>query len=199
MRRVKTAVLVSGNGSNLQALIDAAAAPDFPAEIALVISNNDDAYALERAERANIAAVVIPHQNFASREAFDQMMDDTLKTHEIELVCLAGFMRILSKEFVEKWAGRLINIHPSLLPKLRGMHTHQRALDEGERTHGATVHWVTAELDEGPNILQASLEILPGDTAETLKTRVHALEHKIYPEALKKVALEIASKQACQP
>lgn len=188
MRRVRTAVLISGHGSNLQALIDAANAPNFPAEISLVISNNEDAFGLDRAEKAGIPAVVIPHGNFPSREAFDAVIDATLQTHEIELVCLAGFMRILSHAFVEGWQGRLLNIHPSLLPAYRGLDTHARVLEAREKKHGATVHFVTPELDEGPNILQASLDVLPNDTAESLKERVHALEHKLYPEALKKVA-----------
>jgi phosphoribosylglycinamide formyltransferase-1 len=191
MRRVKTAVLISGNGSNLQALIDAAKTPDYPAEIALVISNNEEAYGLERAERADIPAIIIPHQNFPSREAFDRMMDEALRTHEIELVCLAGFMRILSAEFVGKWQGRLLNIHPSLLPKYRGLDTHRRALDAGEKEHGATVHFVIPALDEGPTILQASLKVQPDETTKTLQQRVHELEHRLYPAALKQVALEL--------
>jgi phosphoribosylglycinamide formyltransferase-1 len=186
--RTRTAVLISGNGSNLQALLDAAKAPDYPAEIVLVISNKTDAYGLTRAEQAGIPAVVIPHENFASREAFDAMMDASLKTHEIGLVVMAGFMRILSDWFVAEWAGKLINIHPSLLPKFKGTHTHQRALDAGEKQHGATVHWVIPELDAGEIIAQAALDILPGDTAETLQQRVHALEHQLYPAAVAKVA-----------
>lgn len=189
MNRIKTAVLVSGNGSNLQALLDAAKDPDFPAAIALVISNNEEAYALDRAENAGIPRVIIPHQHFASREAFDRMMHEALLTHEIELVCLAGFMRILSPWFVGLWQGRLINIHPSLLPAYKGLNTHARVLEAGERQHGCTVHWVTTELDDGDAILQASLEIASRDTAESLQQRVHALEHRIYPEALKQVAL----------
>lgn len=188
MRRVSTAVLVSGNGSNLQALIDAAKDPHYPAAITLVISNNDDAFALKRAEDAGIPTVTIDHRHFESREAFDRMLDAALATHAIELVCLAGFMRILSDWFVQQWQGKLINIHPSLLPKFKGTNTHQRALEAGEKEHGATVHWVIPELDAGEIILQESLPIMPDDTAQTLQQRVHQIEHQLYPEALRGVA-----------
>lgn len=186
--RVKTAVLISGNGSNLQALMDAAAVSDYPAQIALVISNQAAAYGLERAKKAGIPTQVIAHRDYPSREAFDQAMDAVLTAQSIELVCLAGFMRILSDGFVTRWQGRLINIHPSLLPAYKGMHTHARALEAGERQHGATVHWVTPDLDSGEIIAQAALDILPGDTAESLEQRVHTLEHQLYPQALRKVA-----------
>lgn len=188
MQRIKTAVLISGNGSNLQAILDAAKAEDYPAEITLVISNKDDAFGLTRAENAGVPTAVIPHGNYADRESFDRVMDAALKSHGIELVVMAGFMRILSDWFVNEWHGRLINIHPSLLPKYKGMHTHQRAIDAGEREHGATVHWVTPELDSGEIILQESLTIMPDDTAESLKERVHVLEHQLYPAALHGVA-----------
>ena len=188
MRRIKTAVLISGNGSNLQAILDAAQAADYPACITLVISNKEEAYGLKRAENADVATVVIPHQHYENRESFDRMVDAALKNHGIELVVMAGFMRILSDWFVEQWAGKLINIHPSLLPKYKGLHTHQRALDAGDAEHGATVHWVTPELDSGEIIVQGSVAIEPGDTAETLQQRVHALEHQLYPAAVKKVA-----------
>lgn len=188
MRRVATAVLISGNGSNLQALIDAAKNPSYPAQITLVISNNPEAFGLKRAEDAGIPTAVIEHGNFPTREAFDAMLDTALVSHHIELVCLAGFMRILSDGFVEKWHGRLLNIHPSLLPKYKGLDTHRRAIEAGDREHGATVHWVTPELDAGEIILQESLAIAPDDTPETLKQRVHALEHELYPEALRGVA-----------
>lgn len=188
LRRVPVAVLISGNGSNLQALIDHFAAPDTPAELKLVISNKDDAYGLTRAENAGIPTVVIPHGNYASREEFDRMMDASLKTHGIALVVMAGFMRILSDWFVGEWAGKLINIHPSLLPKYKGLNTHARALEAGDAEHGATVHWVTPELDSGEIILQRALKIEKGDTPETLQQRVHTIEHAIYPEAVAKVA-----------
>lgn len=188
MRRIKTAVLISGHGSNLQALIDACAAPDFPAELTLVISNVANVKGLERASAAGIPSIVIPHGNYPSREAFDNALDAALSHHGIELVCLAGFMRVLSDHFTHQWAGKLINIHPSLLPKYKGLHTHARALEAGDSEHGATVHWVTPELDSGEIIVQTSIPILAGDTPELLKQRVHVLEHMLYPEALKKVA-----------
>jgi phosphoribosylglycinamide formyltransferase-1 len=188
MRRVSTAVLISGHGSNLQALIDAARAEDYPATIALVISNREDAYGLRRAEDAGIPTIVIPHAHFESREAFDRMIDASLTTHAIELVVMAGFMRILSPWFVTQWAGKLINIHPSLLPKYKGLDTHARALAAGETEHGASVHWVTPELDSGEIILQRATPLHAEDTVASVKARVHALEHAIYPEALRQVA-----------
>ncbi len=194
-RRLRTAVLISGNGSNLQAILDAAHAADYPAEIVLVISNNEDAFGLKRADNAGVPTVVIDHRNFASRDAFDRMMDASLKTHEIGLVVMAGFMRILSDWFVTEWQGKLVNIHPSLLPKYKGMHTHKRALEAGDAEHGCTVHWVTPELDSGEIIAQAALDILPGDTPETLQQRVHALEHQLYPEAVRKVATQLLAEQ----
>lgn len=191
MRRVKTAVLISGNGSNLQAIIDAARADDYPAEIALVISNKENAYGLTRAENAGVTTVVIPHGNYETREAFDRMVDASLASHGIELVVMAGFMRILSDWFVGQWQGKLINIHPSLLPKYKGLDTHARAIAAGDAEHGATVHWVTPELDSGEIIAQKSIPILDGDTPKSLKERIHQLEHALYPEAVAKVALTI--------
>lgn len=188
MQRIKTAVLISGNGSNLQALLDASAAADYPAEITLVLSNKEDAYGLTRAENAGVPIAVIPHGNYADRISFDRVMDAALRSHEIELVVMAGFMRILSDWFVQQWQGRLINIHPSLLPKYKGLNTHARAIEAGDREHGATVHWVTPELDSGEIILQESLTIMPDDTPESLKERVHVLEHQLYPEAVRAVA-----------
>ncbi len=189
MRRIKTAVLISGNGSNLQAILDAARNDDYPAEIALVISNVETAYGLTRAQNAGVTTVTIPHGNYATRESFDRMVDASLHTHGIELVVMAGFMRILSDWFVNQWAGKLINIHPSLLPKYKGLNTHARAIEAGDGEHGATVHWVTPELDSGEIIAQASTPIAADDTPETLKQKVHALEHTLYPEAVKKVAM----------
>ena len=188
MRRVKTAVLISGNGSNLQAIIDAAAAPDYPAEIAFVLSNKADAFGLTRAANAGIETLTLDHKHYPSRSDFDAAMDAALRAHHIELVVMAGFMRILSDEFVLRWQGKLINIHPSLLPAYKGMHTHSRVLDAGEKQHGATVHWVIPELDAGEIIAQSALDILPNDTAESLQQRVHALEHQLYPQALAQVA-----------
>ena len=189
--RVNTAVLISGNGSNLQALIDAAQQPDYPAEITLVISNKADAYGITRAEHAGITVRIINHKDYASREAFDMAMDAVLREHAIQLVCLAGFMRVLSDKFVRLWEGRMLNIHPSLLPKYKGLNTHARAIAAGDTEHGATVHWVIAELDAGEAIVQGSIPILADDTPEHLQQRVHVLEHQLYPEALKKVALGI--------
>jgi phosphoribosylglycinamide formyltransferase-1 len=188
MARLKVGVLISGRGSNLQALLDACARPDFPAEIALVISNIDGAYGLERAAKAGIATAVISHRAFASRDSFDQAIDARLRQAGIELVCLAGFMRVLSAGFVEGWRGRIINIHPSLLPSFKGTHTHAQALAAGVKLHGCTVHHVTAALDDGPIIVQAAVPVLPGDDEESLAARVLAAEHRIYPLALKMLA-----------
>ncbi|MGE5505993.1 MAG: phosphoribosylglycinamide formyltransferase [Actinomycetota bacterium] len=186
--RKKVGVLVSGRGSNLQALLDACADPRFPAEIALVISNVPGVYALERAEKAGVPTVVIPHKGFASREAFDAAMDAELRKAGCDIVCLAGFMRLLSTPFVEGWAGRMINIHPALLPSFKGLHTHQRALDAGVKLHGCTVHLVTPDLDDGPILVQAAVPVLPDDTADGLAARVLEQEHKAYPLALKLLA-----------
>ena len=191
MRRVRTAVLISGNGSNLQALIDYCKSPECPAEIVLVISNVPAVKGLERASAAQIPSIVIPHGLYDSREAFDNSIDAALSQHRIELVCLAGFMRVLSETFVNQWRGRLINIHPSLLPKYKGLNTHARAIEAGDAEHGATVHWVTPELDSGEIIAQRSLPIKSDDTPETLKQRIHALEHLLYPLALEQVAREM--------
>mgnify|MGYP001189457472 CR=1 FL=1 len=190
-RKIRTAVLISGSGSNLQALIDAAQAADYPAEIALVFSNVEDAYGLWRAREAGIASVVMSHRDYPSREAFDQAIDDVLRDHDIELVCLAGFMRILSAEFTQKWAGNMLNIHPSLLPKYKGLQTHQRAIESGDAEAGCSVHWVTPELDSGDVIAQARVPVLPGDDAETLAARVLKEEHRLYPKVLAEVAAKL--------
>jgi phosphoribosylglycinamide formyltransferase 1 len=182
------AVLISGSGSNLQALIDACAQPDYPARIVLVLSNKADAYGLRRAEAAGIPTEVISHKDYPSRAAFEEALDAAIRASGAEIVCLAGFMRILEDAFVQKWQGRMLNIHPSLLPKYKGLHTHQRALDAGDTEAGCTVHLVVPEMDSGPIIKQATVPILPGDTAETLAQRVLAQEHIIYPEALKLLA-----------
>ena len=188
MHKKRTAVLISGRGSNLQSLIDAAAAPDFPAEITLVLSNKADAYGLQRAQKAGIETAVISHKDYDGREAFDAAMDALLREKQIEMVCLAGFMRLLTPAFVQGWAGRMINIHPSLLPKHKGLDTHQRAIDAGDTQAGCTVHYVVAEMDAGEIIAQSSVPILPDDTAETLGARVLEQEHVVYPAALAKVA-----------
>ena len=182
--RRRTGVLISGRGSNLQALIDAAADPGFPAEIGLVLSNKADAYGLERAKAAGIATATISHRDFQDRASFDLAMDRLLREAGCELLCLAGFMRILSDGFVDIWRGRSINIHPSLLPAYRGLNTHARALADGASNHGCTVHFVTPGLDEGPAILQAAVPVLPGDDEASLAARVLGREHEIYPKAL---------------
>jgi phosphoribosylglycinamide formyltransferase-1 len=186
--RLKAAVLISGRGSNLQALIDACAAPGFPAEIRLVLSNRADAAGLERAARAGIATRIVPHRDFATREAFDAAIDAVLTEAGIELVCLAGFMRLLGGAFVARWRDRLINIHPSLLPAFRGLDTHGRALAAGVRFSGCTVHFVRAEVDDGPIIVQAAVPVLPGDDVERLAARVLEAEHRAYPLALRLIA-----------
>lgn len=188
MSRKRTAVLISGRGSNLQALIEAARSPGYPAEIALVISNVAGAEGLERARTAAIPTHIISHKDFESREAFDRAMDVQLRAANIELVCLAGFMRILSDWFVRQWEGRLLNIHPSLLPAYKGTSVHARVLASGERVSGCTVHFVVQELDSGPAIAQAEVPVLPGDTEEALAARILAEEHRLYPEGLRRVA-----------
>ena len=180
--------LISGRGSNLQALIDACAAPDFPAEIALVLSNKADAEGLARAKAAGLATLVIDHKTYPDRESFDAEMDRQLRAAGVELVCLAGFMRLLTDGFVGAWRDRMINIHPSLLPLFKGTHTHRQALQAGVAEHGCSVHFVVPELDAGPVILQAKVPVLPGDDEETLAKRVLVEEHKLYPAALAEVA-----------
>ena len=179
------AVLISGRGSNLQCLIDACAREDYPARIVAVISNRPEALGLERAREAGIAAIAIDHKAYETREDFEAALDAALREAGAEFVCLAGFMRILTEGFVNTWEGRMINIHPSLLPKFKGVDTHARAIAAGESEHGCTVHWVTPGMDEGPVIAQARVPILPGDTPETLAARVLVEEHRLYPEALK--------------
>ncbi len=174
-------VLISGSGSNLQAFIDAVAGGSLPAEIAAVVSNKADAYGLERARKADIATEVIDHKQFDSRERFDAALVDTIEPYQPDLIILAGFMRILTPVFVSQYRGRLLNIHPSLLPKYPGLHTHQRALDAGDTEHGVTVHFVTEELDGGPAIIQTRVPVLPNDDADVLAARVLEQEHKIYP------------------
>ena len=178
-------VLISGSGSNLQALIDACKQSDYPGEIVGVISNKADAYGLERAKQANIAQQALDHKNYETRELYDQALVKAIDVYQPDVVVLAGFMRILTAEFVQHYQGRLINIHPSLLPKYQGLHTHQRALDAGDEEHGVSVHFVTEELDGGPVILQAKIPIFPGDNADDLASRVHEQEHRIYPLVVK--------------
>ena len=179
---MRIAVLVSGNGSNLQALINAQLGKQLSGQIVGVLSNKADAYALRRAEDANIATAVISHQNFPNRESFDVAMHQQLLAWQVDLVILAGFMRILTPEFVSKWQGKMLNIHPSLLPFYKGMNTHQRVLNTGDRLHGCTVHFVTAELDAGQSIAQSVIQVSLHDNVESLAQRVHELEHLIYPQ-----------------
>lgn len=186
MSKARVAVLISGSGSNLQALIDAAKQPDYPAEIILVLSNKADAYGLERAKQAGIPTHVISHKDYDGREAFDAAMDAYIRAQGADIVCLAGFMRLLTPGFVQGWEGKMLNIHPSLLPKYKGLDTHARAIEAGESEAGCTVHYVVPEMDAGPIILQVSVPILPDDTPERLRERVLAQEHILYPLALKK-------------
>jgi len=186
--RKRTAVLISGRGSNLQALMDAARDPAFPAEIALVLSNMPDAPGLERASDAGIATKTISHRSYPSREAFDAAVNAALQESGIELLCLAGFMRILSDGFVKTWEGRLINIHPSLLPAFKGTDVHRRVLDAGVRITGCTVHFVVPELDSGPILAQAAVPVVCGDSEADIAARTLAAEHRLYPSALKLLA-----------
>jgi phosphoribosylglycinamide formyltransferase-1 len=187
--RKRTAILISGRGSNMVSLIAAAKLADFPAEIALVLSNLPDATGLARAAEAGIATAAVDHRSFGKdRAAFERAMDEVLRINQIELVVLAGFMRVLTPWFVTRWQGRLINIHPSLLPLFRGTHTHRQALDAGVREHGCSVHFVVPELDAGPVIAQAKVPVLPGDDEDALSARVLEQEHKLYPLALAEVA-----------
>jgi phosphoribosylglycinamide formyltransferase-1 len=188
-KKARVAVLISGRGSNMASLIEAAKDPAYPAEIVLVISNCPDAQGLALARAAGIAAQVVDHATFGKdREAFEYALQDVLDRHGIDLVCLAGFMRLLTPWFIGHWQGRLINIHPALLPAFKGLHTHQRALDAGVKEHGATVHFVVPEMDSGPIIVQGKVDVRDGDTPDTLAARVLAVEHRIYPLALRLVA-----------
>lgn len=186
--KMKIAVLISGRGSNLKSLIDATAAPDYPAEIVLVLSNTAKAGGLDFARAANIPTAVIPHGDFASREGFDAAIDARLYEAGVDLLCLAGFMRILSNGFVRKWQDRMINIHPSLLPAFRGTEVHEQALAAGVRISGCTVHYVTPELDAGPIIAQAAVPVHAHDTPDTLAARVLEKEHTLYPFAVRLIA-----------
>jgi phosphoribosylglycinamide formyltransferase-1 len=185
----RVAILISGRGSNMTALIEAAKAKDYPAEIVLVVSNRPDAAGLARARQEGIATVVVDHAPFGKdREAFERALDARLQEERIDLVCLAGFMRLLTPWFVTQWNGRLLNIHPALLPDFKGLDTHRRALEAGVKRHGATVHFVVPEMDSGPIVAQDSLPVRAGDTEEALAARVLDLEHRLYPQALRLVA-----------
>jgi phosphoribosylglycinamide formyltransferase-1 len=182
--RKRVAVLISGRGSNMQALVEAATAPDYPAEIIGIFSNKADAAGLAFAASRGIPTAIVSHKDFATREAFDAALDEVLRHWRTDIVCLAGFMRIFSSGFAEQWAGKMLNIHPSLLPLFRGLHTHEQALAAGATEHGCTVHLVTPGLDEGPTLAQARVPVLPGDTPESLAARILIEEHKLYPATL---------------
>ncbi len=186
--RRKVAVLISGRGSNMQSLVRACAAPDYPAEIVLVLSNRADAAGLDFAREAGIATAVISHKDFPDRASFDAAMDAEIRRHGADLICLAGFMRLLDSAIIEAWRDRMINIHPSLLPSFRGLNTHERALEAGVKLAGCSVHFVRPDVDTGPIIAQAAVPVLPDDTPDSLAARVLEQEHLIYPQALRLVA-----------
>jgi phosphoribosylglycinamide formyltransferase-1 len=189
MPKKRVAVLISGRGSNMVALIEAAKDPAYPAEIVVVLSNDPAAQGLQRAAAANIPTSVVDHRRFGrDREAFERAMQRELEARNVELVCLAGFMRLLTSWFVRQWEGRMLNIHPALLPAFKGLDTHARALQSGAKQHGATVHFVVPEMDAGPIIAQGAVSVLAGDTEASLAARVLEVEHRIYPQALRLVA-----------
>ncbi len=186
--RIRTAILISGRGSNMEALIEAARAPDYPAEISLVLSNRPEAPGLRRARDLGVAVGAVDHKIYAGREDFERSMQAMLQIHRIGLVCMAGFMRMVTPWFVGQWQGRMLNVHPALLPAYRGLDTHARALADGVKIHGCTVHFVVPAMDEGPILAQAAVPVLDGDTVGSLAARVLAQEHRIYPAALARVA-----------
>jgi phosphoribosylglycinamide formyltransferase-1 len=189
IRKKRVAVLISGRGSNLAALIEAAQAKDYPAEIVLVLSNRPEAAGLARARAAGIATAVVDHRPYGEdRTRFEHALQAKLETHRIDIVCLAGFMRLFTGDFVRRWRGRMLNIHPALLPQFKGLHTHRRALAAGAAEHGATVHFVVPEMDSGPIVAQQSVPVLAGDTEEALAQRVLEVEHRLYPQALRALA-----------
>ena len=194
MNKVKTAILISGRGSNMTALINAAQDPSFPAEITIVISNAPSAGGLEKAQSLGIKTHIIDHTKYASRASFEDALHQRLTLEGVELVCLAGFMRILGTNFISQWQHRLLNIHPSLLPAFRGLHTHEKALEAGVKIHGCTVHHVVPDLDAGPIISQAAVPVLENDTDETLAARVLEAELQLYPDALRRTALALQAK-----
>ena len=195
-RRQRVAVLISGRGSNMSALIAAAKASDYPAQIVGVLSNRADAQGLAIAAAEGIATAAVPHQDYASKAEFEAAINAVLVAWQTQIICLAGFMRLLSPEFCARWAGRLINIHPSLLPRHRGLHTHEQALADGSTEHGCTVHFVTPGMDEGPTLAQAKVAVVAGDTPQSLADRVLVEEHKLYPRAL---AMLAASRAGAAP
>ncbi len=181
-------ILISGRGTNLQALIDACREPEFPARIALVLSNNAEAPGLARATDANIPARVVDHRDFGDRDVYDEAVGAALEEAGVELVCLAGFMRLLSESFVSRWRDRIINVHPSLLPAFKGLNVHERVLAVGVRFSGCTVHFVRPEMDDGPVIVQSVVPVTPDDTPETLAARVLVTEHRCYPLTVRLIA-----------
>ena len=189
MPKKRVAILISGRGSNMVALIDATRAEEFPAEIALVVSNEPTAQGLERARAAGITTAIVDHRPYGKdRAAFERALQAAIEPHKIDLICLAGFMRLLTPWFTGQWDARLLNIHPALLPAFKGLDTHARAIAEGARQHGATVHFVVPAMDSGPIIVQETVPVLPNDTEASLAARVLAAEHRIYPRALRLVA-----------
>lgn len=188
MARLKLGVLISGRGSNLQALIEACKAPDYPAEIVLVVSNKADAKGLEHADAAGIATTVVEHGGYPDRETFDKAVHARLADAGVELVCLAGFMRLLSSWFVETWRDRVMNIHPSLLPAFKGIDAHAQAIASGVKLSGCTVHIVRPEMDAGPILVQAAVPVLPGDDEDALAARILTVEHRCYPLAVRLIA-----------
>ena len=193
-RRIKVGVLISGTGTNLQALIDACQSPNYPAEIVVVISNNANAMGIQRAQESAIRAKIVQHENYATREEFDSQLSVILSKAKCELICLAGFMRILSEDFVNRWGNRILNIHPSLLPSFPGTKTHERALEAGVKISGCTLHFVTAALDTGPIIGQVAVPVFDSDSPHDLANRVLAAEHKLYSLGLKLVANKLLNK-----
>ena len=188
MRKLRLGVMISGSGTNLQALIDACASDTFPAVIEVVISNRPDAKGLDRARDAGIKAVCLDHKTYDDRPAFEDAIHECLSDHKVQLVCLAGFMRLLGANFVGRWKDRMINIHPSLLPSYKGLHTHARALEDGVKFAGCTIHYVRPEMDNGPIIMQAAIPIAPDETEESLIAKTLSYEHRMYPAAVKLIA-----------
>nr|WP_031238512.1 phosphoribosylglycinamide formyltransferase [Asticcacaulis sp. AC466] len=192
MRKTKAAIFISGRGSNMMALVEAAKSPDFPAEFVLVVSNDPNAAGLEWAAAHGIKTFALDHKVFGKdREAHERLIDAELRGAGVEFICLAGYMRVLTPWLVTQWQGKMINIHPALLPDFKGLHTHERALDAGVKEHGATVHWVSPGVDEGDIIAQARVPVLIGDTADMLAARVLAEEHRLYAEAVRTILTKV--------
>jgi len=188
MSKLRLGVMISGTGTNLQALIDACETADYPAEIVVVISNRPGVMGLERAGKADIPAICIDHKEYDEREVFEDAIHDALSDHKVQLVCLAGFMRLLTPGFVNRWRDRMINIHPSLLPSYKGLHTHDRAIEDGVRFAGCTIHYVRAEMDNGPILMQAAVPIANDETPDSRAAKIHTYEHRMYPAAVQLIA-----------